>query len=362
LFDDETAAPAPAAAVPAGPKWPPVAAVDACKEAGIAFLHDKRPPAGITPELAAAAKKVAGIFSLNERNALQKAGPDSHFGDAFAARIALELARGEAARLQATQPPPYVDDAAMKAVTQIHDAAAARLQKEVEVAIGRGDVETLQLLTVCNAALSRELLLFKEAADRLRGLASAPRLGAGSLDPDVAVPGQQYVRPTTKPVDRPAVRPELREFQGLAMSDGRSRRTGALLVCLLALVAAIVNLVFFTYPQVKQMPNAIPGVARIEISGKIARITLAPNFGDDQSRAVGMLTQALRERGVERAMLVRQNGTPAGQISVRDGKTIGLASPSKRPDTLLPIIPTPASTAPAAQSAAPTQSASAQPR
>jgi hypothetical protein len=364
LFDDEPAVPA-VPAVPAGPKWPPVAAVEACKEAGIAFLRDKKPPAGVTPELAAAAKKVAGIFSLGERNALEKAGPDSHFGEAFAARIALELARGEAARLQAGQPSPYVDDAALKAVTQIHDAAAARLQKEVEVAIGRADVETLQLLTLCNAALSRELLLVKEAADRLRGLASAPRLGAGSLDPDIVVAGQQYVRSTTKPPDRPAVRPELREFQGLGVSDGRSRRTGALFVCLLALGAALVNLIFFTYPDVKQLPAAIPGVARIEISGKVARVSVAANFNEDQARAVAMLTQALRERGVERAMLVRQNGTSAGQISIRDGKTFGLAAPVKRPDAPLPTIPAqpPALGAqPQPPVPAPSQSASALPK
>ena len=348
LFDEDEAATTAAAAAPAGPKWPPIPAVDECKAAGIAFLGDKKVPAGIAPDVAAAAKKVAGILSLAERNALEKAGPDSHFGEAFAARIALEVARGEAARLQASQPAPHVDDAAMKAVTQIHDAAAARLQKEVEVAIGRGDVETLQLLTVCNAALSRELLLLKEGADRLRGLASAPRLGAGSLDPDMAVPGQQYVRPTTKPLDRPAVRPELREFQGLGVSDGRSRRTGALFVCLLALGAALVNLIFFTYPDVKQMPAEIPGVARIEISGKIARVSVAPNFNEDQARAVAMLTQTLRERGVERAMLVRQNGTSAGQISIRDGKAFGLAAPVNRPDAPLPTIPTRAS-APAAQ-------------
>ena len=337
LFDDD--APAPAPPFPAGPKWPPVAAVDACKEAGIAFLHDKKPPAATTSDVAAAAKKVAGILSLGERNALEKAGPESHFAEAFAARIALELARGEAARLQATQPAPYVDDAAMRALTQIHDVAAARLQKEVEVAIGRADVETLQLLTLCNAALSRELLLFKEAADRLRGLASAPRLGAGSLDPDLVVAGQQYVRPPAKPLDRPAVRPELREFQGLGVSDGRSRRNGALFVCLLALGAALVNLIFFTYPPVKQLPANIPGVTRIEISGKVARVSVAANFNDDQARAVGMLTQALRERGVERAMLVRQNGTSAGQISIRDGKAFGLAAPVKRPDGALPTIP-----------------------
>jgi hypothetical protein len=339
--------------------------VDECKAAGIAFLGDKKVPAGIAPDVAAAAKKVAGILSLGERSALEKAGPDSHFGEAFAARIALELARGEAARLQASQPAPYVDDAAMKAVTQIHDVAAARLQKEVEVVIGRGDVETLQLLTLCSAALSRELLLLKEAADRLRGLASAPRLGAGSLDPDMAVPGQHYVRPTTKPVDRPAVRQELRQFEGLGVNDGRSRRTGALFVCLLALGAALVNLIFFTYPDVKQLPAAIPGVARIEISGKVARVSVAPNFNEDQTRAVAMLTQALRERGVERAMLVRQNGTSAGQISIRDGKAFGLGPAVKRPDAPLPTIPTqtavPGAPSQATSPAAP-QSASALPK
>jgi hypothetical protein len=363
VFDDVVPAAAAAPPQAARPAWPTVPAVEACKTAGLAVLRDKKVPAGTPPDVAAAAKKVAGVLSLAERTAMEKAGPESHFADALAARIAVELARAEAGRLLSRQAAAFIDDAAVKAVTQINDAASARLQKEVEVVIGRGDVETLQLLTIVNAALSRDLLLFKEAADRLRGLASAPRMGAGSLDPDVVLP-DQVVRPTAKPTARPVVKPELREFQGLGEGSPQSRRRGVLFVSVLAMAGAIVNVLFFAYPRVQGLPSDIPGIARIEISAKVARITVAPNFAEQQARAVPTLTQALRARGVDQAMLVRQNGSPVGQISVRDGKTYGFAAPAKLGDIPLPPVPTqrPVPTAPPAPAVPPTQSASTQPR
>jgi hypothetical protein len=138
-------------------------------------------------------------------------------------------------------------------------------------------------------------------------------------------------------------------------------------VCVLALGAALVNLVFFTYPRVTQLLSDIPGIARIEISGKVARITVAPNFAEQQSRAIPMITQALRQRGVDNAMLVRQNGSSAGQIAVREGRTYGLAPAGSRADPGLPSValPSPAQPPPSAtpqpapSPAAPTQSTSA---
>ena len=162
----------------------------ACKAAGVRFVHDKTVPADAAPVIAAAARKVGGVLNLGECNAIEKAGPESHFADALGARIALEVARSEGARLSNSRSPVVVDDAAVKALTQIVDAASARLQKESDVAIGRGELENLQLLTAVSAALSRDLLSVKEMADRLRGVGAAPRLGAGALDPEVVLPGQ----------------------------------------------------------------------------------------------------------------------------------------------------------------------------
>ncbi|HYZ90586.1 MAG TPA: hypothetical protein VE620_14920, partial [Myxococcales bacterium] len=336
---DEVAEPAPAAAPQkTGPAWPTVPDVDLCRTVGVALLQGAKVPAGTSAELAAAAKKVLGVLNVGERTALEKAGPDSHFAAALAARIVLELARSEAQRLVAAQPPPVVDDASVKAITQISDAAAAQLQKQVDVVIGRADVDNLQLLTVANAALSREVLLFKETADRLRGIAAAPRLGAGALDPEIVLPGQ-LSRPA-KTVDRPIVKPELKEFAGLGEVDPHTRRKRLLFVSVLAGAAAAVNFLFFAYPRITDVREQIPGVARIEISGKTARVTIAYDFPEHEGRAVAMLTHTLRERGVERAVLVQRNGSGAGQIAVKEGKTYGLPPAVKRGD-VLPVLPTP---------------------
>jgi hypothetical protein len=338
LFDD--GAPAPVAAPDAGeapPMWPQVPSAEACMLAGVALVRDKKTPAGAPPEIAAAAKKITGVLNLNERAALEKSGTESHFADALGARIAVEVCRTEATRLASHQPPAVVDDASVKAVTQIVDAASARLQKEADGAISRGEVESLQLITASSAALSRDLHGFKEAADRLRGVGSAPRLGAGSLDPEVVLPGQTY-RPPPKASEPAPVRPELREFQGLGEGSPESRRSRALVVCMLALAAAVVNAMFFAYPRVHDLPPVI-GVARIEVSGTSARVTLGTDFADKQDQAIPALVQALRERGVEKAMLVKPNGSGAGNLSVADGRAYGLPPAVKRNDVPLPTVP-----------------------
>jgi DNA-binding NarL/FixJ family response regulator len=330
LFDDGAAPPVQESAPAVGPIWPQVTAAEVCKAAGLQALRDKGAPAEAPPDIAAAARKVAGALPLGERGALDKGGGfDSHFADSMAARIALEAARVEGSRLLSSQPPALVDEAGVKWVTQMVDAAIARLQKEADGAITRGEVESLQLLRAASAALSRDLLSFKETADRLRGVISAPRLGAGSLDPEVVLPGQIYrPPPKSEPMQ---VRAELRDFQGLGESSSQARRRNFLVMCVLALAAAVVNLVFFAYPRVSELPSGLPGVSRIEISGTVARVTVTWDFADQQARAVPALIEALRARGVERAVLVRQNGGPAGQLAVAEGKAYGLPPPTGTP-------------------------------
>ena len=331
LFEDSAgAAPAPAAeaaaAAPAGPSWPQVVPAAASRAAGVRFVHDKTVPADAAPVIAAAARKIGGVLSLGECNAIEKAGPESHLADALGARIALEVARSEGARLSNSRSPVVVDDAAVKALTQMVDAAAARLQKESDVAIGRGELENLQLLTAVSAALSRDLLSVKEMADRLRGVGAAPRLGAGALDPEVVLPGQYVPRPAVKSEPAP-VRAELRDFVNLEEKSSESRKRGVLYVVMLALAAGIVNLLFFAYPRVTEVRAGNPsGVARLEIAGKAARVTVDSKFSG-QADAVQQLIAALRERGVETALLVRENGNAAGQIDVKEGKAYGLATP-----------------------------------
>src|SRR6266849_5607379 len=110
LFDD--GGPAIAAATPAdpAPMWPEVPPAEACLLAGIALVRDKKAPADTAPGIAAAAKKIAGVLNVGERAALEKAGTESPFADALAARGALEVGRAEATRLFTSQPPPLVDD------------------------------------------------------------------------------------------------------------------------------------------------------------------------------------------------------------------------------------------------------------
>ena len=364
LFDDGAPAIPDAAPAVAAPMWPEVPPADACLLAGVALVRDKKAPGDTAPAIAAAAKKIAGVLNVGERGALEKAGTESPFADALAARIALEVGRAEATRLFTSQPPPLVDDASVKAMIQLVDAASARLQKEADGAISRGEVESLQLITASSAALSRDLHSFKETADRLRGVGAAPRLGAGSLDPEVVLPGQAW-RPPPKTTEPAPVRAELREFQGMGESSGEGRGARALLVCMLALGGALINVLFFAYPRVHELPP-VAGIARIEVSGQTARVTLASDFDDRQDAALGAVVQVLRDRGVRNAVLVRQNGSGAGQLSVTDGKAYGLPPAVKRNDVPLPVVPPQALPQPAPQPdrspPQPAQTAAGQPR
>src|SRR5437763_2653268 len=138
--------------------------------------------------------------------------------------MALEVATAEGTRLASANVAPNVNGEALAALTKLVDEAAARLQKEANAAIGKGEVENLQLVTAASAALSRDLLNLKETADRLRGVGAAPRLGAGALDPEVVLKGQQP-RPRAAAVQQAqaAVKAELRDFRGLEETPGRTK-------------------------------------------------------------------------------------------------------------------------------------------
>ena len=83
-------------------------------------------------------------------------------------------------------------------------------------------------------------------------------------------------------------------------------------------------------------------------------MTLAPDFAEKQEAAITALTATLRERGVQRALLVQQNATVVGQLMVSEGKTVGLPPPANRNDVPLPQVPpqeAPVQPAPQAQPA-----------
>src|SRR5712691_1707926 len=87
LFDESAAAPEAAAeAAPSGPSWPSAVQPAVAKAAEFEFIRSRTVPADMPSALAASAKKIAGMLSSGERAALEKAGPESHFADALAAR------------------------------------------------------------------------------------------------------------------------------------------------------------------------------------------------------------------------------------------------------------------------------------
>jgi hypothetical protein len=279
--------------------------------------------------VAHAARKLAQTLSLAERSGIEATGFGSAYGDAAVARVALEAARSEGLRLATAKPPAKVDDVAVGAVVQIADSATARLQKEADAAIVKAQVETLQSIKAASAALSRDLLSFKEVADRLRGLSAAPRLGAGGLDPDVVVGPQQPSRPMPQKSDAPQIRPELKDFAAFHETPGESRKRFALVLGLLLLGGGIANYVVMN-PHVRELPRdqLPPGVVRVEFSGATARVFLSPAF--IEKRADAKLIEMLRDRHIDAAALFMQSGSIAGQVDVKAGKLFIVSADQKK--------------------------------
>jgi hypothetical protein len=339
LFDGDGAPPAAAApvaqrpAVPQGPPWPAPVSFPLCKSAAIQLLIDETVPGDVPKNVAASARKITGMLSVGERASIQRAGQDSHFVDALAARIVLDAAAAEGTRLASAGAAPVVDADSLAALTKIVDEAAARLQKEANSAIGKGEVESLQLVTAASASLSRDLLNLKETADRLRGVGAAPRLGGGGhLDPDVVLPGQQpRPRPPPGPVAPAPVRAELRDFQGLDHKPARSKGVFAVVV-LAGAIAAAANAFYFGVPHQQQVAveGAGSGVQRIAVSGTSAVVTVTPEWLAAPDANLARLLRVLRAQKVTKALLTLPNGSSAGIVDVAAGKASGLAaSPQK---------------------------------
>ena len=203
------------------------------------------------------------------------------------------------------------------------------MQKEANTAVSKGEVESLQMVTAASAALGRELLNFRETSDRLRGRSSAPRRGAGALDPDLVLPGQgprpAPAKSSTGPVP---VRAELRDFHNL---DGGPRRgkTIFMVIALAAFLAALSNALYFSLPHDKELSAeaAGKGVERINTSGPSALVTVSPEWLGRAEAALPQLVSVLREAEVKKAVLLLPNGNPAGVVDVTTGKVSGLVRP-----------------------------------
>jgi len=115
LFDGDGASPAAAApaaqrpAVPQGPPWPAPVSFPLCKAAAIQLLTDETVGRDVPKNVAASARKITGMLSVGERASIQRAGQDSHFVDALAARILLDAAAAEGTRLASAGAAPVVE-------------------------------------------------------------------------------------------------------------------------------------------------------------------------------------------------------------------------------------------------------------
>jgi hypothetical protein len=281
------------------------------------------------------AKKIAATLSAGEKAAIERLGAESHFADAAGERVALDVARAEGMRLVAASEPSRVDDAAVKSLIQRVDAVVASLQKDADGAIARGELEALQVVRTSSAPLSRDVLSLKAIADRLRGLAAAPRLGAGALDPDMVLPGQApSARPPPPKAGEAPVRAELKEFEKFAEAKPGVRKRVTLYVILAAAALAAGYVVLFALPSVKQIDGRstnIPGVVQVEIGGTGARVVVSESFVEKPEPSLSQLIALLREKNVSSAALFTVNGAPVGQIDVRTGATTGISVTKKPP-------------------------------
>jgi hypothetical protein len=335
LFEGiQTPVSVPAAAPSVEPVvWPLPVAPDTAKSAVLAALFSPDEPPAAPQEVTLSAKKIAANLSGGEKAAIERLGADSHFADVAGERVALDVARAEGMRLAAASEPSKVDDAAVKSLTQRVDAVVASLQKDADGAITRGEVEALQVVRSASAALSRDVLSLKAIADRLRGLAAAPRLGAGALDPDMVLPGQApSARPPPPKAGEAPVRAELKEFEKFAETKPGVRKRVTLYVILAVVALAAGYVVLFALPSVKEIDGRttnIPGIVRIEVGGTGARVVVADSFVEKPEPALSQLIGLLREKNVSSAALFNLNGAPVGQIDVKTGATSGFSGTRK---------------------------------
>jgi hypothetical protein len=338
------AAPAEAPSGPVGPSWP--AAFDPALYKGwlAVMLRERNLPAEAGPELAAAFLKVCGGLSSGEREGLEKAGPDSPFHEALVARAVLAFAGAAGTKLAGAQPPPVIDQEQVAAITRFADAAGKRLQSEADRAIGKGEVETLQMVTAASGPLSREQLAFKEVLDRLRGLGAAPRLGAGALDPDMQAPGQAPRVPgrAVQQAEQ-AKRAELKDFESFRNDPTQKSRKRTLMVLASVLAVLAANVAFFSAGGLSEAPNSLvesagTGVLQIQVSETNALVKVTKTWFNSPRRRenVNKLCEALEQRKTQRAVLTLETGGTIGYIEVPGCKAVGLGPPPKPVDPNAP--------------------------
>ena len=334
----DSAAAAVTPAVPAGPSWPAPLDPIMAKAWLQVMLRERNLPADVGADVSTAFLKVAGGLSSGEREALEKAGPESHFHEALLVRVALAHAGAIGHKLYGVQPPAVIDAAQVTALTQHGDAAGKRLQSEADRAITKGEVESLQMVTAASAALSREQLSFKETVDRLKGLAAAPRLGAGALDPDVAVPGHAPRAQRTGPQEKEKEkekekerRAELKDFSGFEQKSSRQNRRRMLLLGSGVLVVSLANVLWWSHPGARPaaavlIEKAGVGVIDILVADQVAMVRVTKIWANSETRKenIRKVCAALETRGVRKAIIEAEGTGVIGHLDVGSCKAVGL--------------------------------------
>jgi DNA-binding NarL/FixJ family response regulator len=355
LFDDPptgdgTAAPAPQEApqdlAPVA-SWPTPLDHAVVRSLLGVILRDKILPEDVPAEPGAAVRKVVGGMPSIDREALGNVGPDSHLHEALSARVQLAHASSDGNKLVSAGEGALVDDAAFTALIHAADTAIKRLQGEADGAITKGEVERLQQITAASAALSREMLAFKETADRLRGLAAAPRMGAGALDPSVAIdrrkpPSVRIQRDKDKEETRAEHRKlQLSDFAGLENTPVTTKQRRNLLIALAIFAVTLTNTIFFAIPHVREaeapvVERAGSGVLGIVISDHNAIVTVASTWitAYDRRARLRSLCDLLSLKGVAHAGILVEGSGMAGQVEVRTCQAIGLPAVKQPPPEL----------------------------
>lgn len=310
---------------------PPVAPAVAAAAALVAPADQKSPlgaptepsatPAGGAPAPSPASG--AGAAPAAEAAPVLESTREAH-AEAIAARIALAAAEADGRALLAQKGAVLIDSAAVADLTGRADAAAVRLQGESSRAIAKGELETLQAMTASRAALSRDLLAFKDTLDQLRGLETAPALGPGALDPEIRLREQQ--RAASKPVAEQATKKdEFAEYR-----TGRSAVSKSVIAVVLSLVFAGTlyrAVTFFGSAQVtSETEAAAVGALRIAIVEKQATVTVSSPFNKER---VGPILEALRRHELTKGVLVSTDGVALGIIDVPSGRYIPLVPPAR---------------------------------
>ncbi len=348
LFDDAPAAagsgaaPAPEIALAS---WPGVYDPAVARALIDRFLREKQLPPDAPAGPAEAVRRVVGALPSADREALELAPPDSHLHEALVARVLLVEGTLDGLALSDKGEGALVDDAHLSALLQAADTAGKRCQSEADKAIAKGDLEPLQQVTVASANLSRDLLALKETADRLRGLASAPRLGAGALDPNVIAPqaGKQARRAQEKKEDeqRAEQRKQLiAEFSGLQDTPKAQKQRRWLVVLgailLLGVINAIVFAPGFTLAPPTLVDQAGSGVLQLTLSEKSAIVAVAPTWlsAADRKPRLRQLCDVLLPHHVKKAVIFSEGKGIVGQVDVPECQGIGLPAPKPPPPEL----------------------------